>query len=310
VRNDSRSCEASSDQSESKLSGLAPARHFRLNGTMASPNIDPAKWAAAFATSRSGTAALRLLNDVYAHDSDPTRHRWVHPLGVGEIELSLNQMYLLRRVLEACFNAYKWAEQASDPGSLQRAKDQQFEKERTNIARHLKTIQRSLATYPHQWNRLSLQMGNGGAFWSAPLGKSGEEIDKLSEAHRATEIALTALLNAVPVSKGPWLHRFTFGCLHFSVAREGNSRPIAADTPLLFQLVFLFRRFSLDPAAFAGYQMGERMPSAGKPHYAVAAAFAKAVHGIELDGKKAAGRIKQLLDRNPEVGIFHWPQEN
>lgn len=103
---------------------------------------------------------------------------------------------------------------------------------------------------------------------------------------------------------GPWLHRFTVANLHFEKPRVSGA-PLKVETPLLFELTLHLRNLSAGRAGHI-FQSGDRMPSDGRPHFNVAAAFVRAALGLPLTGPQAASRLKSLP---ADVGLMSWPHE-
>ena len=107
---------------------------------------------------------------------------------------------------------------------------------------------------------------------------------------------------------GNFMHRHSVGCLFFDEPVDEWPRLIdGAATPLMFNLVFLFKRWTGEPGPehFARWSAGERMPTTGKPRYKIAAQFVDAALGPQLNS--AEGRLKALLSRHRNsIGIRGW----
>ena len=177
------------------------------------------------------------------------------------------------------------------------------------IIRALRVLDQSLAKFPHQWNRVAMfDINPLGGKWSQQRSKKPfGPLDTPAPAYEAIRAALEGLQRNRPVRKGPWTHRFIYGCLHFEeridvpANRCRNAAAVSACVPISQVLV--------NAREFASYQRGELMPQRGKPHYDVAVAFVNAVFGTALTRQHATARIRKLLARN-KISIWNRPKED
>ena len=116
------------------------------------------------------------------------------------------------------------------------------------------------------------------------------------------------------VKYGPFTHRSQLGCLDYGRAIDyQKARPDAAVNGLLFELVFLFRRWtaSSEYAFPFRFMQGEAMPKRGRPCYKqvillINAALCRDVDD-QIDEQLAKDRLTKLIKANPAVGLVAWP---
>jgi len=175
-------------------------------------------------------------------------------------------------------------------------------------------------TFPPTCQPALVPIATGGKPMVEQLHQSMPNIGKVKSDRQGEDLtqAFTNVLDALATivetersptkGKGPWMHGTQYGCLEFGDCRldteKRTERPDVV-TMLLFNLVFLFRRFSLGNGEGS---VGELMPTGGKPRWALATALANLALGTAIQPSQATDRIRTLLKRNPRIGLVAWPR--
>lgn len=106
---------------------------------------------------------------------------------------------------------------------------------------------------------------------------------------------------------GPWLHRFTFACLHYETPREGrHARAPDVAGALLFNAVFAMRCYTSGESV--SWQAGQAMPTTGRPCYRAAALLASAtLKASGIDERTARTRVESL--QRSGATLMRWPND-
>lgn len=107
------------------------------------------------------------------------------------------------------------------------------------------------------------------------------------------------------------MHRHQVGPLYFKNAVDNAtaSQILIPESALLFQLTYLFRRYSANDDISVLQNFGGPMPSAGKPWWSLSAALINATLGTDHAPEALARRMNKLMRRHPEIYFMGWKDE-
>ena len=217
---------------------------------------------------------------------------------------------------EACEGgrAYKWH---NEPNMLQ--EDNDARKGAKTAASAARTLSRYLEKYPQQ-----LTPALRSAFLNADCRLIQTEmlnaqVTDQNEQFRiyADPKILERLLKTLAdelIETGPTRQRgdvwypMRFGPLIYNGTIKSRRIPNRHTAHLLF-LVFLLRKLD---EGWSGWDTGEKMPRAGRPHYPIAAMMVKETFDIDdppdnlFDSAKAAELVKSRLKSNPGLGFIGY----
>ncbi len=239
-------------------------------------------WCSRFERSKEGKQALDTLEEVFPAATFAS---------------------LRLQVLQACYCAAHF-KPTNDPHKHARECQTRAARELGSQIAAVKRLRAFMHKYPDVTNGVLMHMGaelsRRGIVLAPKKGKEplGELFDNVLAAYEQ------ALKLPIPGS-APGLSKFAYGCLLFDKPLESGKHP-ETNTLLLFNLVFLFRKFSAGDSVYA---YGEPMPKPknGRPHYSLACTFIKATLDYDLDYKTAQRRLDDLLNDNPGIGLGAWP---
>ena len=216
----------------------------------------------------------------------------------------LDRVRTLKRIADACIDAQHYQPDA-DPGvKYRRAMSEQ---------RH-KTKLANLAAAAHTL-AMACERADRAMFYALPGGDNALQVrlarphdDQLVDVMKMgaawfNELEQRLKKEMPELHGGPFLHRFTFGNLHFDAAIEAGRKP-EVSTMLAFELVFYLRMFTAGRAADS-WQVGQDMPKDGEPCYKLAAMFCNATLGSQLDDGQIEDRLRHL---SPGIGLQPWPK--
>ncbi len=228
-------------------------------------------WLTTFRKGAAGRDALRALADVERYG----------PLGASFPALVI-------AVMRSCYFASQF-KPGDDPGTRYRARIR-AEREALPAIRDAAARLRKLL----EANPSVALWGNWGS------GSRARIVDTIAAFERRISGDLPELHG------GPWLYRFTFGCLHYTSPREGR-RARAPDVAgaLLVDLVAHFRDWTCTghpPVRGSGHPL----PTTGRPCYRVAALLATAALGVgSITERAARTRVEALAASG--VTLIRWP---
>ncbi|HUR40599.1 MAG TPA: hypothetical protein VM240_05465 [Verrucomicrobiae bacterium] len=204
---------------------------------------------------------------------------------------------LVNRLLRACYQAAHF-KPGTDRGRGYRADLQSLRGNRSKIVRRA----RQLADDLRKHRALMWPLAMSG--YSVRVLKGPKKQFPLPNLADLLLAFADALDGKVPeLDGGPFLHRFTFACLHFERPLERRRMP-DVPTALLFNLVFFLRKWTASGSAF--WSVGEPMPNDGRPCYDAAAALVSATLRCDMDAHKAARLLTSLQRAGGRVGLMDW----
>lgn len=244
-------------------------------------------WLRRFNDSDDARRALDALADVARFGSkQPRPGQRIEVLALG--------------ALKACYFASQY-KAADDPGWRYRRQMAAERKNLTSIADAAAELRALLAKNPKATR------------WAFPREYSLRRRDGMERQKPSTNLLLFLnqyehnLRGRLPeLHGGPWLHRFTFACLHYKEAKEGlQARMPDVAGALLFNLASLLRVWT---GGTTTYQVPGSMPSDGRPCYEVAAALASATLGVQgINARTAQTRVESL--QRSGAGLAGWPND-
>ena len=255
-------------------------------------------------------ARLSLHDGIIARYGAPLRELlklWkVHPDGFDELVLC---------VLNACEAAREHLG-VSDINAERRRRDRQVLADLPRALDALEEFRRFVQHYPEHvgWAtvHLILELREDGIRFGMDGARIMPTVEMLQ---RMLEVLDKSLRNNLLAGHGPFLHRFQEGALVFDQPRDQQDRSLGDPvlTTLMFELVFLFRRFTagVTKRRESLYAADPRMPTDGQPCYRLAVAFVDAALDRHTeDVRSLERRFKKWQRANPDAAWGHWPREH
>jgi hypothetical protein len=202
----------------------------------------------------------------------------------------------------ACYFAATY-ERAADPGELYRAQLSAARMRAVDLAASARDLAQGFgAGHP------GLVWALSGASAAAGVGNIGPEPREVAAMWSGFFAALSdALRGPLPeLHGGPWFHLYTVANLHFPEAK-GIGRPVAEETPLVFELAFHLRRWAGGTCRDV-IQSAQPMPR-GKmsaERWQVAVEFLRATLKVRLTAEQVRSRLRGLP---AGVGLMAWPHK-
>ncbi|MGQ0622510.1 MAG: hypothetical protein ACT4QA_21815 [Panacagrimonas sp.] len=224
---------------------------------------------------------------------------------------------LVFAVLSACYAAAHFRD---DEGKAYRARLAQLRQERKHIAKTFIEAGKLIRRYPElMWawpldrrfirtadHKKVEKLPNDAAVFAELVNRKNRQRPNLMDVFADT---LTAFGRNVrkpmpQVDGGPFMHDFTFACLHFDNRMTAKKTPDVA-TALAFHLGYLFRRWcaGIDPFTFSYGPW----PRSGNTHLACVAALAVAALSTPMSEATVRRRLDNLVTNHPGVILRPWP---
>jgi hypothetical protein len=204
---------------------------------------------------------------------------------------------LVFHIMEACRRAERYLTRKVDNNRTLRQADRDAAKSLQDQQRAIRELRSFARRHPRQSGfALALANFRGGTRNKGPM--TDLFIEFLDDYEKG--------LAQTTKRAGPWTHRFFAANLVFAQPIDGRKRHPSVGVGLLFHLVLLLRNYTAGERLFALYRTGETMPDRGKPHYDLAAEFARVATGEDLRSPEHA--LRKLINENPGIGLSSWPQ--